>query len=141
MLLVDANVLIYAVNQSAREHDVARDWLRSALAGTEAVALPWAVCLAFLRLSTHAAVFPRPLTAAEASDVLSDWLEAPPVVTIEPTRQHMVLLRGLLKSAGTGGNMVGDAHLAALALEHRATVVSFDRDFARFEGLQLVRPS
>lgn len=140
MLLVDANVLIYAVNQSSRDHDTARGWMRRALLGAEAVALPWAVCLAFLRLSTHAAVFPRPLSPVAASDVLANWLEAPPVVTIEPTRRHLGLLTGLLQSAGTAGNLVGDAHLAALAFEHGATLVSFDRDFARFEGLELLRP-
>ncbi len=141
MLLVDANVLIYAVNQSSHEHDVARNWLRQALVGTEAVALPWTVCLAFLRLSTHPAVFPRPLSASEASDALESWLEAPPVVTIEPTRRHLALLMGLLSGTGTAGNLVSDAHLAALAFEHGATVVSFDRDFARFEGLSVLRPS
>lgn len=140
MLLVDANVLLYAVNERSREHDVSRDWLSQALAGAEAVAFAWTVLLAFLRLSTHPAVFPRPLTAAQAGDIVERWLEASPAVTIEPTRRHLALLRGLLDRSGTAGNLLGDAHLAALALEHGATVVSFDRDFARFEGVALRRP-
>ncbi len=140
MLLVDANVLLHAVNRSAHEHDVARAWLAGALGGREAVAFAWTVVLAFLRLSTHPAVFPRPLTGAEAADVAEAWLGASPAVTVEPTRQHLSLLRGLLERAGTAGNLVGDAHLAALALENGATVVSFDRDFARFEGVTLRRP-
>jgi toxin-antitoxin system PIN domain toxin len=140
LLLVDANVLVYAVNQRAAEHDVAREWLASALSGQEAVAFAWTVILAFLRLSTHPAVFPQPLTAAQAAAVAERWLESAPAVTIEPTRRHLPLLAGLLAQAGTAGNLVGDAHLAVLALEHGATVVSFDRDFARFDGLRLLRP-
>ncbi|MGH8970682.1 MAG: TA system VapC family ribonuclease toxin [Actinomycetes bacterium] len=140
MLLVDANVLLHAVNERSREHVAARDWLRGALGGPEAVAFAWTVLLAFLRLSTHSAVFPRPLSVSDAAATLEHWLETPPAVVIEPTRRHLPLLRGLLERAGTAGNLVGDAHLAALALEHAATVVSFDRDFARFEGVPLRRP-
>ncbi len=141
MLLVDANVLLHAVNERAREHAVARRWLEGALAGGEAVAFTWTVLLAFLRLSTHPAVFPRPLGSAQATEVLERWLETPPAVTLEPTRRHLPLLRGLLEQAGTAGNLVGDAHLAAVAIEHGASVVSFDRDFVRFEGVALQRPA
>lgn len=141
MLLVDANVLLYAVNESSREHTSARDWLRASLQGNEAVAFAWTVLLAFLRLSTHPSVFPQPLRVDQASDLVGRWLGAPPSVTIEPTRRHLPLLHGLLANAGTAGNLVGDAHLAALALEHGATVVSFDRDFARFDGVALHRPN
>jgi toxin-antitoxin system PIN domain toxin len=140
MLLVDANVLIHAVNEASREHASARDWLRQALLGSEAVAFAWTVALAFLRLSTHPAVFPRPLSVTRAASILETWLEGPPAVMLEPTRRHLPLMRGLLERTGTAGNLVGDAHLAALALEHGATVVSFDRDFARFEGVALLRP-
>ena len=140
MLLVDANVLLYAVNEDAREHAAARRWLLGALAGGEAVAFAWTVLLAFLRLSTHPSVLPAPLDAGQAADVLGSWLAAAPAITIEPTARHLPLLHGLLAGAGTAGNIVNDAHLAALALEHGATVVSFDRDFARFEGLALHRP-
>lgn len=140
MQIVDANVLLHAVNERAREHVAARDWLQAALDGGEPVAFAWSVTLAFLRLSTHPAVFPRPLPPSLAADVVEGWLAAPAALTLEPTRRHLPLLRGLLQRAGTAGNLVGDAHLAALALEHGATVVSFDRDFARFEGVALQRP-
>lgn len=140
MLLVDANVLLHAVNEGSREHAAARDWLRGALGGSEAVAFAWTVALAFLRLSTHRAVFARPLDVEQAGELLERWLSAPPVVLIEPTRRHLPLLRGLLGRAGTAGNLVGDAHLATLCLEHDATVVSFDRDFARFDGVATHRP-
>lgn len=141
MLLVDANVLLHAVNERAREHAAARGWVQEALGGGEAVAFAWAVVLAFLRLSTHPAVFPRPLSAGQAAESVERWLGSPPAVTLEPSRRHLPLLRGLLEAAGTAGNLVGDAHLAALALEHGATVVSFDRDFGRFEGLRVRRPA
>lgn len=140
MLLVDANVLLHAVNRDAREHDTARAWLDATLGGGEAVAFAWTVILAFLRLSTHRAVFPRPLTVSQAAEAVEVWLGAPPSLMVEPTRRHLPLMQGLLERAGTAGNLVGDAHLAALALEHGATMVSFDRDFARFEGLALRRP-
>ena len=140
MLLVDANVLLHAVNERAREHDAARGWLGAALAGGEAVAFAWTVILAFVRLSTHPAVFPRPLTVGQAARTAETWLSAAPALTVEPTRRHLPLVHGLLERAGTAGNLVGDAHLAALALEHGATVVSFDRDFARF-GVVLQRPA
>jgi toxin-antitoxin system PIN domain toxin len=140
VLLVDANVLVHAVNRRAREHEAAAGWLGAALAGQETVGFAWTVILAFLRLSTHPAVFPNPLTPSEAAEVVERWLEAPVAVTVDPTRRHLPLVRGLLEQAGSAGNLVGDAHLAALGLEHGASVVSFDRDFARFAGVRLVRP-
>lgn len=140
MFLPDANVLLHAVNEDAEEHAAAARWLGRALAGQEAVAFAWTALVAFLRVSTLRAVFAPPLTPARATEIAARWLEAPPAVQLQPTRRHLPLLRGLLEHAGAAGNLVGDAHLAALALEHGATVVSFDRDFARFEGVSLLRP-
>jgi toxin-antitoxin system PIN domain toxin len=132
VLLVDANVLLHAVNRDSREHALAHQWLTAALAGPETLGLAWIVMLAFLRLATHPAVFPQPLALTSAAGTLEDWLGSQRTVVIEPTPRHLTLLRGLLDDAGTAGNRVSDAHLAALALEHNATVVSFDRDFQRF---------
>ncbi len=140
MLLVDANVLLYSANQGSAQHRVASDWTHEALNGRETVGFAWAVVLTFLRLSTHPAVFARPLQLSQAMTSVERWLEAPVAVMVEPTRRHLPLLRGILQRTGTAGNLVADAHLAALALEHGATVVSFDRDFARFEGVALHRP-
>jgi toxin-antitoxin system PIN domain toxin len=139
--LIDANVLLHAVNERAREHDLARNWLIEALGGSEVVGLAWLVLLAFLRLSTHPAIFPRPLEVGQAASAMETWLGSPQAVLVEPTRRHLPLLRGLLVQSGTAGNLVGDAHLAALALEHDATVISFDRDFDRFEGVSWRLPS
>ena len=141
MLVVDANVLLHAVNSASRQHEAAGTWLRDALAGRETVGFAWTVLLAFLRLATHTAIFARPLDARAATDVTERWLAAGPSVIVEPTARHLHLLRGLLADTGTAGNLVGDAHLAALALEHDATVVSFDRDFARFPGLRVLVPA
>jgi toxin-antitoxin system PIN domain toxin len=136
VLLIDANVLLNAVNRSAREHDASRRWLEAALSGQEALGFATAVVLAFVRIATKRAAVPRPLAVEEAFAAVEAWLQAPPALLVEPTRRHFPLLRSLLASSGTGGNLVNDAHLAALALEHDATVISFDRDFERFQGVR-----
>lgn len=136
MQLVDANVLLYAVDPDLPHHDTARGWLDDALAGVEPVGFAWTVLLAFLRLATHPNVFPHPLAVDEATGVTELWLSQPPAVVVEPTGRHLGLLRGLLSTSGGAANLVNDAHLAALALEHGAEIVSFDRDFARFEGVR-----
>ena len=136
MVIVDANVLLYAVDAQARNHEIAQPWLDSTLAEAEPVGFAWTVMLAFLRLSTHPSVFPSPLEVAEASAVIEMWLAQPAAVVVEPTQRHLEILRGLVEAVGTAGNLVNDAHLAALAVEHAAEVVSFDRDFGRFPGLR-----
>ncbi len=141
MQVVDANVLLYAINRDAPHHRVARSWLDRALRGSEAVGFAWIVLLAFLRLSTRPGRFPRPLALEEAGEAMELWLAQPAAVTLAPTDRHLHLLRGLLEASGTAANLVNDAHLAALALEHGAARVSFDRDFARFEGLRWRSPA
>lgn len=141
MQLVDANVLIYAVNEAAIQHARARAWLEAALNGREAVGFAWVVLLAFVRLTTHPAVFPRPLRTQDAVDVVRDWLAQPPSVLVEPTSRHLDLLAGILTETGTAANLVNDAHLAVLALEHDAVLVSFDADFGRFRGVRWQQPA
>ncbi len=141
MLLVDANVLLCAVNERAAHHEGSRAWLRGALDGEEAVAFTWLVLLAFLRLATAPTVFPRPLATADAVATLEAWLAQPVAVRLEPSGRHLALVGGLLAETGTAGNLVNDAHLAALAVEHDAEVVSFDSDFARFPGVRWRRPA
>jgi uncharacterized protein len=138
--LVDANVLLYAVNEDAPLHTVARRWLDRALSGTERVGLTWIVLLAFLRLSTHPAVFSDPLDLADAAGIVRGWLDAPAATVLHPTARHADILSGLLSPTGTAANLVNDAHLAALALEHGGEVVSFDADFARFPGVRWTAP-
>lgn len=141
MRLVDANVLLYAVNADAKEHDRARVWFEASLNGRETVGFAWVVLLAFVRLSTRSGIFARPLDAETACEYVEEWLTRPVSVVLAPTPRHLTILRGLLRDAGTGGNLTSDAHLAALAIEHGADIWSFDRDFQRFPGLTAHVPS
>lgn len=139
MLIVDTNVLVYATNTSAQHHEASRSWLLEELrVGTEVVGMPWVSLLGFIRISTHPQILENPLTAEQAMAVVNTWLSHPRVVTPEPTARHGALLAGLLAESGTGANLTNDAHLAALALELNATMVTFDRDFGRFAVRVLV---
>lgn len=140
MLIVDANVLLYAVNQDAPRHEQARTWLAQALTGAAPVGFAWLALLAFIRISTLPGLSPRPLTVVDALDVVADWLDAPASTTVHPTARHGQVLRGLLLESGTAGNLTSDAHLAALAVEHGATIASYDRDFDRFPGVRTMLP-
>ena len=140
MILIDANLLIYAVNEQAPLHRKAKAWMETTLSGPETVGLPWTVLLAFLRLTTRAGVFKSPLTVDSSLDVIDSWLNQPAVVTIEPTAQHFRILRDLIAPVGTGGNLTSDAHLAALAVEHGAILCSTDADFARFPRVRWRNP-
>jgi toxin-antitoxin system PIN domain toxin len=140
MWLVDADVLIYSANEDAPRHRQSRGWIDSALQGAEPVGFSWVALLAFLRVATNAAILPNPLTVAEATVQLNTWLTAPSALIVEPTSRHADVLAGLLIESGTAGNLVSDAHLAALAVEHAATIVTFDRDFGRFAGVRSQAP-
>lgn len=139
MKLVDSNVLIYAVNGSMRQHEPAREWLVRALGGPESVGLPWTTLLAFIRVVTNPRVFPDPHSVPEAIDTVEGWLSSPVAVPVDPSPRHLAILGDLLNRAGTAGNLTADAHLAALAIENRAEVVTFDRDLERF-GVRVVVP-
>jgi toxin-antitoxin system PIN domain toxin len=141
VVIVDANVLLYAVNERAPHHEAATRWIEEALSGNEPVGFAWVVLLAFLRLTTLPAVFPSPLGVEVACEVVDGWLAAPAGTVVHPTRRHAGLLAELLKDAGTAGNLVTDTHLAALAIEHEARLCTFDRDFARFAGLRSFAPA
>jgi toxin-antitoxin system PIN domain toxin len=136
LVIVDANVLLYAVDSASAHHGEALAWLDSSLAGAEAVGLAWVALLAFVRISTNPAAFPTPATADDALTQVEGWLDAPAAVVVQPTPRHASLVGALLRESGTAGNLSTDAHLAALAIEHRAEIVSYDRDFARFAGVR-----
>jgi toxin-antitoxin system PIN domain toxin len=140
VLLVDANVLLYAVNSDAVHHAESRAWLDVALAAGEPVGFTYTVLLAFLRVATNRAALPDPFTVEEATDQVRTWIAAPAAIVVEPTVRHADVLAGLLGGTGTGGNLVNDAHLAALATEHAATIITYDGDFARFPGVRSRRP-
>ena len=140
MKVVDANLLLYAVNEDSPHHKKARAWLEGVLSKEEAVGFDWTVLLAFLRLSTRSAVFPKPLGLEEAFEVMESWLEQPCAEIVDPVERHLEVLTKLLGPLGTGGNLTSDAHLAAVAMEHGAELCSCDSDFARFKGLRWVNP-
>ena len=140
MKIVDANVLLYAVNSAADHHEASRRWLDGALSGTDIVGFAWVPLLAFIRLTTKQGLFPSPLKPAEAMAQIKDWCAAPSAVLVNPTARHADVLSGLVAQVGAGGNLVNDAHLAALAIEHRASIVSYDADFGRFDGLRWATP-
>lgn len=140
MKTVDLNLLLYAINEDAPEHAKARRWWEAALNGDEQVGLAWVVGLGFLRLATRAGILPRPLTPKQALDIVQEWIEHPTVVMLHPGDGHWVILRSLLDPAGVAGNLTTDAHLAALTIEHDATLYSTDSDFSRFADLRVRNP-
>jgi uncharacterized protein len=140
MIVVDVNLLIYAINQDSPDHQKAKSWLESAISGTETVGLPWIVVLAFLRLTTRTGFFQKPLTVNAAFDLVDAWLRQPSVTVPEPTARHLQTMRDLISPLGAGGNLTSDAHLAALAVEHGAELCSTDNDFGRFSRLRWRNP-
>ncbi len=140
MKLPDVNLLLYAYDSRSARHGPAREWLQQTLSGAETVAMTWIVLLAFVRLSTRAAVVERPLDVDAAIGLVESWLAQPCVTVVNPTERHAALLRQLLLPLGAAGNLTSDAHLAALAIEHGALLCSCDSDFSRFAGLRWVDP-
>lgn len=140
MLLIDANLLIYAYHAESAEHAAAKAWMEKAFSGSEPVGLPWQSILAFLRITTHNRVFQKPLSIGKARSLVEQWLVRPQVHTVEAGADFFATLSGLLEPAQIRGAMVSDAALAALAIEHGATLYTTDRDFARFPGLRWVNP-
>jgi uncharacterized protein len=140
MILVDANLLLYAYNPSDPAHPGARTWLEATFSGAEPVGLPWATLLAFLRIATNPRAFPNPLTIAEGVEIVGQWLDLPAVQVLEPTERHWQVLAELLPRSQARGPLVADAHLAALAIEHGALLCSTDRDFSRFAGIRWQNP-
>jgi toxin-antitoxin system PIN domain toxin len=139
-ILVDANLLLYAYHPRAEQHDASRAWLEAALTGSELVRFAWLTLWAFLRISTNARVFERPLSLREAEGAVSLWLAQPMAGVLEPGERHWDILRRLMKEGQTAGPLVMDAALAALAIEHGATLHTTDRDFSRFPGLEWRNP-
>lgn len=140
MILLDANLLVYAHAASFGEHERARTWLDERIAGASPVGMPWESLLAFVRLVSNPRVFERPLAVAEAWAQVEGWLSCPTVWVPEPTERHRELLAGFLRGPGLRANHVPDAHLAAIAVGHGLVLCSTDADFARFEGLRFENP-
>lgn len=140
MKILDLNLLIYAVNRDAQRHERARAWLEEALSGEEPVAFSWSVILGFLRITTNPRIFPKPLETEQAVAIVDTWLAMPCSTPVVPGEAHWMILTELLEDTGTAGNRTTDAHLAALAIEHGAELISTDTDFARFKHLRWTDP-
>lgn len=139
MILPDVNLLVYAYNRLAPEHELAKEWWESAVS-SEAIALSWVCIGGFIRIVTNRRAVQTPLTVSEALGAVRSWLEQPNVIVIEPGPQFKTLFFGLLEQIGTAGNLTTDAQLAALAIEHQCTLHSADLDFGRFSGLRWLNP-
>lgn len=140
MILVDANLLIYAVDADSPHHVAAREWLERVLSTTQWVGLPWVALLAFVRITTRSGIMRDSLPTERAVGFIDEWLQQPCVTLVGPGESHWAVLRNLLLSEGTAGNLTSDAHLAALAIEHGCEVASTDHDFNRFSGVTVVNP-
>ena len=140
MKIVDANVLLYAVNSASEHHRASLRWLDGALSGADEVGFAWVPLLAFIRLTTKEGLFPSPLRPDQAVARVADWLSAASATLVSPGARHLDIVSRLLDQLGTGGNLVNDAHLAALAIEQRADIVSYDGDFGRFEAVTWATP-
>lgn len=140
MILLDANLLLYAKFSDLPQHGRARSWLEEQLSSAGKVGIPWQSSLAFLRLATNPRLFGRPMGIRGAWQQVIEWLDYPGVWIPEPTEDHALVLGRILGQAQATGNLVPDAHLAAIAIEHGLTVCSADSDFARFPGLAWRNP-
>ena len=140
MILVDANILIYAFDVDSPQHAPTLTWLEGCLNAPTRVALPWPSLLAFLRIVTNPRVMQRPANMVAAGAQVRSWLACPAVWIPLPGERHAEILDGLLATPGVHGNLVMDSHIAALAIEHGLQVHSTDSDFARFPNLRWINP-
>jgi len=140
MMLVDANLLLYAANRAAPEHGVARSWLDAQLSGPTRVGLPWPSLLAFVRLATNPLVVRQPATMHAAWDQVLEWIQVDSSWIPQPTDRHADLVGRFCRESWMTSRLVPDAHLAALAIEHGLTLCSTDADFAKFPELAWRNP-
>jgi hypothetical protein len=140
MKIVDINLLIYAVNRDTPHHAKAKIWLEDSLSSEEPFGFAWVVILGFLRIVTNAGIMPNPLRPELAVEIVDDWLQQPPSLTVVPSDQHWLIFKELIHPLGTAANLTSDAHLAALTIEHGARLYSTDNDFGRFGSLRWSNP-
>lgn len=140
MILVDANLLLYAYHPRSDQHDPSRAWLESVLSGPELVRFAWLTLWAFLRIATNPRIFEHPMSVVEAEAAITSWLAQPVAGIAEPGERHWEILREVLRQGQASGPLVMDAVLAAIAIEHGATICTTDRDFARFANVKWTNP-
>lgn len=140
MTVIDANLLLYAYNSDAPQHDRIAVWLAELLASNEVVALPWVTIWAFIRICTNPRIWDTPRSAKDAFGIIGEWLAQPAVVLLQPGPRHWEILESLVREHQATGPLVTDAVLAALAIENGAFLASTDHDFSRFRSLRWVNP-
>jgi uncharacterized protein len=140
MILVDVNLMIYAVDRDSPHHRIAARWFEKTLNGPDLIGLPWIVILAFLRVATRAGILRKPMAVEDAVAYCQSWVDLDSVRILVPGENHWPVFRNLLLSVGTAGNLTSDVHLAALALEYGCTICSADNDYKRFPGISHVNP-
>jgi len=140
VILPDANLLLHALNADSADHTAARDWWENLLLEEQEIGLCSVVLFAFVRISTHRIAFPKPLTVKLAFDHVENWLSFPSVSWIDSTLEDLTVARRLLQRAGTGGNLVTDAQIAAISMRLSATIHTADTDFARFPEIRWKNP-
>jgi len=140
VILIDANLLLYAYDSAAKEYHHARSWLQARFSSLEKIGLSWVTILGFLRIATSRRLESNPLETEEAASIVTSWVDHPNVVILSPTERHWHILSDLLPKSRARGPLIMDAHLAALAIEHGATLCTNDRDFLRFPGLKVEFP-
>ena len=141
MIILDANVLLYAYSSESPQHASCKTWLAAALSGTEQIGLPWQTLLAFVRIATHPKVFNHPITMDRAATIVNSWLARPQVVELNPGGNFWRTLQQQLRVAQVRGPLVTDAALAAMVLEQGGILCTTDRDFRRFDGLKILDPT
>ena len=140
MILMDANILLYAEDDLSPHHEAARSWWDSQLSGVSPVCFCWTVLGAFIRISTNPRVYEHPLALPQALSRVQSWLDQPCVRMIQPTQQHWAVFQKMLREGQAVANLVTDAHLAALSVEHGCELISSDADFSRFQGIRWRNP-
>ena len=140
MIVVDVNVLIYAYGADFEQHSKARVWVERAFSSEESLGIPWAVIHAFMRLMTKGKFLANPLTIHEAISIVNEWFGSGTAVLLEPGPRYWEVLQQLLIAIDARGDLVADAHIAALAVEHQAAVCTVDHDFQRFPGVRVINP-
>ena len=141
MIVLDANVLLYAYDSKAAAHARCKTWLEGALNGEAQIAIPWQTLLAFVRIATNPRAFGNPLTVSAAVELVETWMARPHVVVLAPGGRYWPILKQQLLEAQVSGPLVTDAALAALTLEHGAALATTDRDFRRFDELEIINPA
>jgi len=140
VIILDANILVYAYDSASPQHAKARAWIERTFSETELVGLPWQSVSAFLRITTNPRLPGERFTLDEAVSIVDQWLGQPMVRLLSPGDDHWVFFRRLIREGQVIGAMMSDAHVAALTIEHGGVLHTTDRDFARFPGLRWTNP-